>query len=512
MKTIYTVLAMIISPLLVLAQDGALDISFNGDGKFIHENKNTDERALDVALQDDGKILMIGPASYSGWDETQVIRLDMNGNPDPKFGNQGVVETNLGGTQSEGTCLAVQADGKIIIAGTTEYHDDRGFGVRRLMDNGQPDLGFGDTSYVFVDFPNNGLSTHYVGTQSGGKIVVAGQAYSGAGKITIARLMANGTPDYSFGDSAISSLTLQSSITPTKFIMKPNGGLLVAGYTYINSQRSFAIVQTTANGELDANFGSNGLIITSFSDDALAGGVALQADGKIVIGGHTEVNNKDHFAVVRLMSDGTLDQGFGVNGKVTAQIMDGDAYGRAVAILGDGKILLAGDAWGIWNRDFAVARFTTNGKLDNSFSLDGFTTKNLGNGNDYVHDAVLQPNGRLVAVGTTYFQYNGSSGTSSYDFAAARFLGGESTFGEFENSLTNISVYPNPANSVLNIEMEDPFLNYELELVDVTGKVFGRLAITGSGRLDVSGLNRGLYILRVYENGIPRGSRKVMVE
>lgn len=512
MKTIYTAITFLFIPWILTAQDGALDISFNGDGKFIYENKNADERATDVTLQADGKILIIGPSGFSGYDETHIIRLDIYGNPDPKFGNQGIVETDLGGTQSEGTCIAVQADGKILIAGTTEYQDDRGFGVRRLLDSGQPDLNFGDTSYAFLDFANSNLETHFIGVQPNGKIIVAGSAYSNSLKITIARFMANGMPDYSFGDSAISMLNLPSSVTPAQFVMTPSGGLIGVGYTYVNSQQAFAIVQTTASGDLDASFGSNGLILTSFSGHAEAEGVALQGDGKVVIGGHADVNGDDHFALVRLLSDGTLDQSFGTNGKVTAQIMDGDAYGRAVAILGDGKILLAGDAYGIWNRDFAVARFTTTGKLDNSFSFDGFTTKNMGNGNDYVYDAVLQPNGRLVVVGRTYFEYNSGSSTSSYDFAAARFLGGEPTFGIDDLEASNISVYPNPASSFLNIDVEDPFSDYEIELLDMSGKMYAKQKVRGSTSVDVSAFHSGLYMLRIYKDNVPIGSVKVMVE
>lgn len=511
MKNIY-ILSLLLLPFMVLSQEGELDISFNGDGKFIHENKNKAEQAYDVQLQADGKILMIGPSAQSSWDKTWIMRLDIYGNPDPKFGNQGLVEMEMGGTQSIGTALAVQGDGKIIVGGTSEYSDDRGFSARRLMDNGQPDLSFGDSSYVFLPFSNFSHLTQFVGIQGDGKIILGAQVYTNTLGIALARLMPDGSPDYSFGDSAVTVLSLPSSVTCNQFTMKQDGGIIAVGYTYSNSQQAFALVQTNADGQLDASFGSNGLIVISFSDDAEAEAVAVQADGKVVAAGNTNVNGLSNFAVIRLLADGTLDQSFGINGKTTHEIMSNDAFGKAVAILGDGKILVAGDAYGLWNRDFALARFTSGGKIDNSFSIDGFTTKNMGNGNDYVHDAILQPNGRLVVVGSTYYTYNSSSSSASYDIAAARFLGGAPTFGEAELDVYQIAVYPNPASSVLNIEMDDPFTEYEAELVDLSGKVYSRISLAGSGSIDVSLMNSGLYILRMYQNTMPIGSVKVMVE
>ncbi|AEV31092.1 hypothetical protein Oweho_0068 [Owenweeksia hongkongensis DSM 17368] len=514
MKKITIVFCLVIMHFSLLSQEGELDISFNGNGKFIHEDKSSDEQIFGVALQGDGKILIVGPSGNSGKSETYIFRLDNNGNPDPKFGSQGQVITDFGTDYTYGAAVAAQGDGKILIAGYAEEGDDNGVGLQRLMTDGTPDYSFGDSSIVF--FPMDGFSHNfnYVGVQANGKIIVGGRYSDGGNRPVLLRFQSNGMPDYNFGDSAVAVIiNPTSTIYAYKYVMKPTGEIVGVGETYVNSQQTFALVQFTTNGQPDVSFGSNGVLIINFTEKASARGVAVQADGKIVAVGYVEDGNShDNFALARVFPDGTLDQNFGVNGKTSAALLNDDADASAVAILGDGKIIVAGTVDGIWNRDFAVARFSSTGKLDKSFSLDGYSTKNMGTGNDYVHNAVLQPNGRLVVVGSSYNTYNSGSSSSSYDFAAARFLAGENTFSEFENDLTEISVYPNPASSVLNIEMEDQFGDYELELVDVTGKICNQMSLIGSGTMEVSTLNSGLYILRVYKNGIPRGSRKVMVE
>ncbi len=498
----------------LLSQEGELDISFNGNGKFIHEDRNGHEQIFGVALQGDGKILIVGPSGNSGWSKTYIFRLDVNGNPDPKFGNQGQVITDLGKDYTYSMAVAVQADGKILVAGNAEEDDDVGVGLQRLLTDGTPDYSFGDSSVAF--FPVEGTSQYfnYVGVQPSGKIIVGGRYSDNGIRPALIRFNSNGIPDYTFGDSAIAEIVNPtSSIYAFKYVMKTTGEVVGVGETYVNSKQTFALVQFTEDGQPDPSFGSNGVLIVNFTEKAAARGVAVQADGKIVAVGYVEDGNgADNFALARVFPDGTLDQSFGVNGKASAALLNDDADASAVAILGDGKIIVAGTVDGIWNRDFAVARFSSIGKLDKSFSLDGYSTKNMGTGNDYVHNAVLQPNGRLVVVGSSYNTYSSGSSSSTYDFAAARFLGGENTFEEAENELSEISIYPNPASSILNIEMEDQFSNYEVELVDVTGKVFMQLSINGSGVLDVSALNSGLYLLKVYENGVPRGSRKVMVK
>lgn len=514
MKKITILFSLLFVHYALLSQEGELDISFNGDGKFIHEDKGSDEEAYGVALQGDGKILFVGPSGGSGWSETSVFRLDVNGNPDPKFGSQGQVITDFGLDNVYGRSVAVQADGKILVAGYAENGDDNGVGIQRLLDNGTPDFSFGDSSVVF--FPMDGFSHYfnYVGVQPSGKIIVGGRYSDNGNRPVLLRFNSNGMPDYGFGDSAVAVIVNPTStIYINKYVMKTTGEIVGVGETYINSQLTFALVQFTEDGLPDSKFGSQGVLIVNFTERASAKGVAVQADGKVVAAGSVEDGNgTDNFALVRVLPDGILDQTFGVNGKASAALLNDDATASAVAILGDGKIIIAGTAEGIWHRDFAVARFSTIGKLDKSFSLDGYSTKNMGTGDDYVHNAVLQPNGRFVVAGASNNTYSSGSSSSSYDFAVARFLGGENTFGEFENDLGEISVYPNPASSVLNIEMEDQFTDYDLVLVDVTGKVFAQESRRGSAILDVSVLNSGLYILKVYENGNLRGSRKVMVE
>ncbi len=119
-----------------------------------------------------------------------------------------------------------------------------------------------------------------------------------------------------------------------------------------------------APGDLDPTFGNGGKVITPFGNFSTAYGVAVQRDGKIVAVGFSDsgtagVRNYD-FAVIRYNTDGTLDSSFGTGGKVTTDFGSEDVAG-AIAIQPDGKIVAVGDTGPSANKDFALARSTTDG-------------------------------------------------------------------------------------------------------------------------------------------------------
>ncbi len=157
---------------------------------------------------------------------------------------------------------------------------------------------------------------------------------------------------------------------------------------------------------LDSSFGTGGEVMTSFGNQSGLGKVAIQPDGKIVVGGFASNGNYRSWEIVRYNSDGTIDTGFGTNGIVTRDF-GFDQVVQSIAIQSDGKIVVGGsDAAGSGSRIWTIGRYTTEGSLDTSFN-GGIISNPIGDDIfEILTDLKIQPDGRIVAVG--YLRKNGS--------------------------------------------------------------------------------------------------------
>jgi uncharacterized delta-60 repeat protein len=206
------------------------------------------------------------------------------------------------------------------------------------------------------------------------------------------------------------------------------GALFVLFLISLVSVASSSLVAagSSAPGDLDATFGSGGVVTTSVGpDDEYAYDVAIQPDGKIVVVGYADNGSDADFALARYTISGTLDTSFGSGGVVTTPIGPRDDYGWSVAIQPDGKIVAAGYASNGSDEDFALARYTVSGTLDTSFGSNGIVTTPIGSSYDHVYDIALQPDGKIVVVG---YANNGSDD----DFALVRYTASgtlDTTFG-----------------------------------------------------------------------------------
>lgn len=170
-----------------------------------------------------------------------------------------------------------------------------------------------------------------------------------------------------------------------------------------------------SNGTLDSGFGTGGITLTSVGGgDDEARAVAIQPDGRIVAAGHWQNGSNYDFALARFNADGSLDTSFGTGGKLTTAIGSSSEYARAVVVQADGRIVAAGFSNIAGTDDFALVRYNSDGTLDTSFGVGGKRTTSFGTGQDTAYALTLQPDGKLIAVG---YSHNGSN----YDFAVARY-------------------------------------------------------------------------------------------
>jgi uncharacterized delta-60 repeat protein len=179
------------------------------------------------------------------------------------------------------------------------------------------------------------------------------------------------------------------------------------------------------DGDLDSAFGTDGKVLTDFDHSTdIANAVAIQADGKLVVAGTTYQDNDfsdEDFAVARYNPDGTLDKAFGVGGRVQTDFPGLAAVASSVVVQPDGKIVVAGGAFPLFTflGDFKVVRYNSDGSLDSSFGEGGIVTTTFPEGS-YAFDVALQPDGKIIAAGTVFVDFNPGE-SSNTDFALARY-------------------------------------------------------------------------------------------
>jgi uncharacterized delta-60 repeat protein len=354
-----------------------------------------------------------------------------DGDLDPTFGTGGMLMTDINRSTDIANAVAVQADGKLVVVGTTykqNDYSDEDFVVARYNTDGTLDNSFGSRGRVRTDFPGLAAVPSSVVIQPDGKIVVAGGAFplfTFAGNFEVVRYNRNGSLDTSFGNGGIVTTNFPQGSYAFDVALQPDGKIIAAGTVFVNfiigesSDTDFALARYNPDGTPDATFGNGGQVSTDFvgfEDDAFS--VLIQPDGKIVaVGSANDPATFYDFAAARYLSNGTIDTTFGVAGKVRTDFGDQNFdRARSAALQPDGKIVAAGFAisHGGGVQNFAVARYASNGVLDNTFSRDGKTQIDFGNCCQSATKVLLQSDGKIIAVG-------GSNGESSEDdFLLAR--------------------------------------------------------------------------------------------
>ena len=299
------------------AAPGDLDTTFNGTGKSRVGFGLGDDLAGSVAVQADGKVVVAGSSqngSRTRYDFS-VVRHNADGSLDASFGVGGKVLTRVG-LYSFASEVRIQTDGKIVVAGSAANSADFDFAVVRYNTDGSLDTSFGGNGIVITPIG--------IGRDEGDALII-----------------------------------------------QPDGKVIVAGHSSFN----FAVVRYNANGSLDTTFGSGGKVITDFGNRADANAATIQPDGKIVVAGDFNAPSGSQVVLARYNTNGSPDTTFDGDGIVLTSGSAGSSYGNAVAIqLGTAiipdKIVVAG-----YNQSggykIAVYRYNLNGSPDTTFNGDG---------------------------------------------------------------------------------------------------------------------------------------------
>ena len=391
-----------------LAAPGALDSTFGGTGIVITDLGDYFDKAYAVALQSNGKIVVAG-STFVGGTAAAVVRFNSNGTLDTSFNGTGKSFTKVSGF-TEVHSVVIQSDGQIVVGGKA----GSAFAVARFDTNGTLDGSFGINGVMTTPFPG-GLSPscHGLALQSDGKIVLAGRFSSGVTGIQVVRYDSSGFLDSSFGNAGV----LATGIVTSAFsiAIQPDGKILLTGGESNGTNFDIVLARYNANGTPDTSLNGTGKVRTDVSGDDTGFDVALQPDGKIVVGGWAGANfsvspPRGEFAVVRYNTNGSLDSTFNGTGKATVDFGSFDTDpGFAIAIQPNGKIVVVGvNDYGASNGQLAFARFTETGQLDATFATLGKGTVDFGGwSHSDGFDTVLQPDGNIIIAGTVPSPING---------------------------------------------------------------------------------------------------------
>jgi uncharacterized delta-60 repeat protein len=506
-----------------------------------------------MVLQPDGKIVMAG----WNWPSTIdfcVMRFNADGSFDNTFGTGGKVTTPIGSGNDEGTNLALQSDGKIIVTGSSfNAAGNTDYVVARYTTAGVLDSTFGTNGFVTTDINAYDIPEGIAINSTTGAITIAGTSnsdysllgnhHTGNGDFTVVRYTSSGALDGSFGTGGIATFDISSGSADAAhgLTVQPDGKLIVAGTTVRTvNNKDVVVLRLTTTGALDASFGTAGITIENYdgvnSDDDCRS-VAFQTDGKIVIGGSVDAFPNTTglkpigLMLMRFTNAGALDPSFDGDGKTAANIAftDND-FGMAVA-LNANRIYLAGSSG--QPKDLAIAAFQNvvgaplplvlsqfySQKQTSKVVLQWQTASEEG-----VKQFVIQRSNdgkAFKAIGTVAAAGN-STITQKYSFADqspfmstnnyyrllmqdadGNFKYSKTLIVKFDGQLsTEMKVYPSVVNDILQVQIPDGMNgNIGIQIIDMNGRVIKRSNLASDGHalnttVDVSTLVKGVYVIK----------------
>lgn len=410
------------------AAPGDLDPTFGAGGIVVTDLGGADYSEAVALQPDGKTVVagirFIGPVATSRFGIV-LVRYRPDGTLDATFGAGGLVITELGdGTIGSVAAVTLQPDGKILVAGGAGFISGvfHGFLLARYHSDGTLDVSFGSGGLVVTGFGDR----HYAGVgtlalQPDGRIVVAGSVFFDPSfRVALARYTSDGVLDPTFGAGGTVVSDFGESLYLRAMSFQPDGKIVVTASPNSSSAQVFLVARYTADGVLDPAFGAGGTVVTEFGGYTEPLAMGLMPDGRIVVAG----GSGGDLALARYLPDGTADHSFGAAGKVTTDL-GGLEWIGALALQPDGKVVVSGgmailadrapDLIAVRGVLYGLARYTSSGELDASFGTGG------GRALDFFPERLaLQSDGKILVVGYRFTDFvvarvTGDSPTASID-------------------------------------------------------------------------------------------------
>ena len=497
MKKIIYIISLLLGT-MCYSQSASYDGSFGIDGKVFINHCPGSYRVLTMDIQSDGKIVH----GLGGTSNIYAIfsRTNSNGTLDTSFGTSGYYELSTATStvlqpESNYTMveLEVQSDNKIVSAGRRESIAASTFCVSRILANGGLDTSFNGTGFLEVSFGTGTSRGNCMKLQNNGKILVGGRSGSSSQFFSILRLNTDGSLDSTFGTAGKVQTLMSGQSFPYSIAIQLDGKILMGGYVLNNPNGyDFALVRYMPDGALDTSFGVNGIVVTTintFYNDVIRK-VLIQNDGKIVVvGNDADSTGASRIAMVRYLTNGTIDTTFATNGMYISNFYGG-SFDAALQV--DSKIVVSGHSYptGIEPGVFSVFRYNTNGTLDSDFVTSNVSFPfNLSSGSAQI---LIEPNNKIIA-----------GGVAGIDEGCQVFLGAlvrinPGTLSNESFTKTKISVYPNPTSG--NVFFDNSVNHYEsVSNYNYLGQKLAskKLDFSSNESFDASSFSKGVYLLQL---------------
>jgi len=429
------------------------------------------DHAAALMVQSNGSIFLAGNSTLANSVGFALARVDANGAPSGEWGNNGAVVVDVGPWADGATAIVSQPDGAVVMVGSSSRSSLLGdIALTRRLADGTLDAAFGQQGSVVTSVsPERDVAQAAILNPKGGILVVGSTLSAGLSSVLLLRYSADGTLDSNFGTNGAANLATPVgwiSSTGAAIAVTPDGRILVAGTSTLTGGAQHALIAGyTADGRLDSQFGTNGVVsvATGYLDRAEA--IAIDAQGRIVVAGSTAtgVDGSADFLVLRLLANGTLDPSFGNSGKVVAALSSANDRAHAMTIDAQGRIVVAGEATVGSDVLVALARFDSSGQLDKSFSTDGIVTTTAanwtGNTTDIAYAVAAQADGTIVIAGDTTRKDN------TTDLLAIRYL----VNGDLDPSFNQPNWAPTGSVEITGEVLQGKILSASQTLADTDG-------------------------------------------
>jgi uncharacterized delta-60 repeat protein len=397
-----------------------LDTSF-GTGGLVSTPVGGLGQAEAVVIDPNGGILSAGWRTVGtlGATDFAVTRHDDSGSLDHSFGTDGIATTDLGGDHDQAFGAAVLRDNSIVAVGRTNALGilKTAFGLAGYSPDGKPNQNFGTGGIVTTPFAGKGAGANAVAVQQDGKIVVAGFAFAANGidsDFAVARYNADGSLDDGFGAHGIATADVGGENDDATGLALQSDGKIVLGGVTGPTGEDVGLARFEPNGTLDPTFGNLGTSDVKIGLGVEVKGVALQSGGGILIAGSMFSNTSmsRDFLLAGFRNDGTLNLGFGHFGFVTTDFGEGDDFAENLVVDDQDHVVLVGRAASGTIEDLALAGYKPDGSPDDLGRGGIFTADFHGRG-DFGQDLVIDSQNRIIAAG-------GTSDSSGTEFALTR--------------------------------------------------------------------------------------------
>ncbi len=491
-----------------------LDLDFGDEGIALVDVNGAKEFLRDFKLLDNGNFLITGKLNDVNDDDDinnfVLVSASPDGSLNTDFGDNGVVITSFG-TYSDSRHLCIQNDNKILLGGNVTNIDGvtttKGTGLVRYFPDGTLDLEFAQDGHFFHTIGSAGSEIHVVEQLPDGKIIIGGSTITFDDDFLLLRLNMDGSLDSTFNQTGI----VQNDFGEYEYIrdleVLSDGSILACGYKedLYGSFSHSLLVKYLPNGDLDMDFGDNG-VIYFFNDEEYAAkfGVFVGEDNKIYTGGHMLYQGGQKCFVNRYWEDGELDVNFGNNGSAIIAEIPYSSLLEEIYVLPNGSIFACGNVYTGEDWDMTAFKLRPNGSLDATFGENGWIIyDHLGHW-DYCSSIVLDSDNAVILGGTFYVDESNS------DFMLMKFMGDGTTSLLKDRKQVNFqtNLYPNLVNNEsLQLALDLDEASYiGLKLLDSHGRLIRYLKEEGqfnSGhhQIDlthlVSSLQSGQYFIEI---------------